>query len=1370
MKRIFLTRNYIFFIIGFLILSAILYGAADIMLPEKPAAVIHQNQTANPDLYSHRYDPIPIDRTVRFQRLSLEQGLSQSVVTGIIQDRYGFLWVATQDGLNRYDGNKFLVFRHDIDDENSLSESYIQSLLEDQNGDLWVGTLTGGLNRMNRTNGDITRYRSMGKSQNELSSNNVTALYQDSNGIIWIGTSGGGLNRLDLLTQEFKHYQNDPDDPHSISSDFITEIVGGSDRSIWIGTGSGGLNRLMLASGTFIRYQHRDDYPNSISSDTVFSIFADEDEKVWIGTDSGLNVLDTRTGKMRHYRQDPANPDGLCSNIILAIKSDHAGVIWLGTNRCLARYDRINDQFILYQNDPSDPYSLSYDHVQELFEDKSGLMWVGTYGGGIHLADPSISRFTVHRSIPQNDDSISSDSVWSITQDHQDSVWIGTAAGLDCIDQHSGKITHYANDPENPNSLRAGSAMKVYHAAPDDIWIGFWDGGLGGGLDRFNPLTGQVKHYDTNAGVFAIQQSRDGTLWIGSNGLRRYDSKTDTFISYMNDPNNPSSLSDNGITFIFEDREERLWVGTFSGGLNLFNRSSETFTPFLNDTENLKSISSNTILGMFQDRHGELWIGTTNGLNRLDLETLEFIRYSEQDGLANNLVYSVLEDTQGYLWLTTNAGISRFNPVTHEFMNFNTGDGLPSNEFNQGAALSSRDGRIYLGGIKGFVDFDPRDFNPIENTFPVVLTSLTQKGVSLDIHQPLERIQQVTLKWPENQFEFEFSALSFPQSEKNRFAYRLTGFDQDWNDVDYLRVGRYTNLPGGKYHLEIKASNHEGVWSEKAYSLAITVVPPLWETWWFRLLVASCVAGAAFGVFQIRLYSLEKQRQHLEHLVDDRTRKLKDTLVELEQSKEAAEAANRAKSIFLANMSHELRTPLNAVLGFSQLLGKDLNLSRQQKENVEIINGSGEHLLRLINEVLQLSKIEAGRIALNEQNFNLYRLLDSLEEMFHLRASEKGLRLVFDCSSDVPQFIWADESKLRQVLINLLGNAVKFTQEGGVRLLVRQEPSDVPQVDSCRLIFEIEDSGPGISPTDYNAIFQPFEQATAGQTSREGTGLGLTISRKFAEMMGGNITVSSPVIRSTFTGGPGSRFTLDIQAIRVSSSAIPADERDTNIIGLEPGQPSYKILIVEDNWANRRLLVQLLSPLGFRVREAENGKQGYDIWIDWLPDLIFMDIRMPVMDGYEATRRIRLSPGGAEVVIIALTASVLDDERGNILSEGCNDFIRKPFRQNDLLKTIAHYLNVNYVYQTVPDTTGQAGDSIRAIVDEAVNVAGIPASMLDELWQATIEADLEAINLAIDKIRPVNPEFAESLSTMSEDFDHDGILSLVRKASPGVKR
>jgi len=488
----------------------------------------------------------------------------------------------------------------------------------------------------------------------------------------------------------------------------------------------------------------------------------------------------------------------------------------------------------------------------------------------------------------------------------------------------------------------------------------------------------------------------------------------------------------------------------------------------------------------------------------------------------------------------------------------------------------------------------------------------------------------------------------------------------------------------------------------------------------------------------------------------------KEAEIQMQEAKEAAEAANKAKSTFLANMSHELRSPLNAVLGFAQVMIRSKTLSQDNQENVGIILRSGEHLLSLINQVLDLSKIEAGRTTINEKSFDLYRMLDDLEDMFALKAEEKGLQLLFDRDAEVPHYIHTDEVKLRQVLINLLNNAIKFTSEGEVSVQVKggigneHNNSNAKIPDRYSLHFEVQDTGAGIAPDEINQLFEAFVQTKTGRDSQEGTGLGLAISRQFVQLMGGDITVSSEVEKGTI-------FQFDIQVHLVEDADIENKKPKVRVVALEPNQPRYRLLIVDDKPLNRQLLVKLLSPLGFELREANNGQEAVNMCVLWEPHLIWMDMRMPVMDGYEATKQIKTTTQGQATAIVALTASVLEEERAVILSAGCDDFMRKPFREEDIFMAISKHLGVRYIYEypTEPSMAGLGDD--RQEVLTALAMGSLPPNWVATFKQTILSVDMEAIASSIEQIRTVNSSLADRLQDCINNFEYDRILSVIAK-------
>ncbi|WP_318729159.1 response regulator [Roseofilum sp. Guam] len=498
------------------------------------------------------------------------------------------------------------------------------------------------------------------------------------------------------------------------------------------------------------------------------------------------------------------------------------------------------------------------------------------------------------------------------------------------------------------------------------------------------------------------------------------------------------------------------------------------------------------------------------------------------------------------------------------------------------------------------------------------------------------------------------------------------------------------------------------------------------------------------------LKALREAEQKLTQLNESLEKRVEERTIELQKAKAQAEVANQAKSTFIANMSHELRSPLNAILGFTQIMTRSQTLPPEQQQNVSIINRSGEHLLTLINNVLDLSKIEAGRIVLNENNFDLYRLLDDIHDMFQLKAADKGLYLLLERAENLPRYIRTDEVKLRQILINLINNALKFTSEGGI--CIRPTHQSATNNQAITVHFEIEDTGPGIAPEELDQLFEAFSQTASGKYAQEGTSLGLSISRKFVQLIGGEMHVQSKL-------GAGTVFSFELNVEEVAESEIESKNIQRRIIALEPGQPCYRILIVDDKSVNRQLLIHLLNPLGFELQQASNGKEAIEIWEQWQPHLIWMDIRMPVMDGFEATQKIKATPQGQATAIIALTASVLEEERAVVLSAGCDDFLRKPFREEQIFKVMEEHLGVGYVYEELVLLIENKPSILEALTAE--NIQSLSAELQQQLRQATLTGNQQKMAEVVRAIAEDNPILSEAISTCFQDFEYDKVLNLI---------
>jgi ligand-binding sensor domain-containing protein len=816
-------------------------------------------------------------RRLTFEQLSIEQGLSQSIVYCILQDRKGFLWFGTEDGLNKFDGYNFTILRHDPHQPNSLSYNEIRAMHEDSSGVLWIGTFFGGLNKYDPATERFTNYRNIPGNPQSLSHNNVRAIYEDQSGILWIGTDDG-LNQFDRTTETFTRFQHVADQSNSLSGNVVNAIYKDRTRVLWVGTNAG-LNALVLGNNgalpTFKHYRHDPADRQSLSNDAVNSIYEDRAGAFWIGTQNGLNRLIHTAGAKSspsfiRYRNDPRSPNSLSHNDVRVIFEDQAGTLWLGTNGGgLNLFDREQEIFTRYQNDPHGPTSISYNQVYAICEDRSGIIWLGTYGGGANKAVNRRKPFALYRPDPNNPNSLPQEIVWAFYEDENGVLWIGThGGGLTRFDRKDNLYTNYQHNPADPNSLSHNIVRLIYPARGDSSVL--WIGTHGGGLNRFDTKTGKVTSYlydpkDSTSishdELRSIYEDFSGNLWIGTNGgglnkLVASAKSSPKFIRYRHNPNNPASLSNDFVRVIYEDPQEAgevLWIGTQGGGLNKFDRCTETFTHYRADADNPNNLNNDYILCLHADRTGVFWLGTWGGgLNRFDRDKGVLASYTTREGLPNNEVYGMLEDGDGNLWISTNGGLSRFNPQTKIFKNYSVEDGLQSNEFNGGAFFKSKSGEMFFGGIHGFNAFDPQNIKDNPHVPPVAITGFFK--FNKEVRPSITAAKQLKLSYKDYVFSFEFAALDFTAPMKNQYAYKMEGLDQDWIYTGAKkRVATYTTLAPGAYTFRVKGSNNDGLWNETGTSFAIAIHPPVWKTEWFSALVVLLASGLVYFGYRERV-------------------------------------------------------------------------------------------------------------------------------------------------------------------------------------------------------------------------------------------------------------------------------------------------------------------------------------------------------------------------------------------------------------------------------------------------------------------------------------------------------------------------------------
>lgn len=807
------------------------------------------------------------DDTIIFTQLSIEEGLSQSIVECITQDNRGFMWFGTEDGLNRFDGYNITVLRHNSKDPNSLSYNEIRSLLADRSGILWIGTFHGGLDSYDPISRQFTHYRHDPNDSTSLSHNIVHTIYEDRSGVLWAGTSGG-LNRFDAQSGSFVRYQHDPGDPNSLGDGAIHAICEDQSGALWVGTDGGGLNKFDAPNNRFIRYTVDPNDSNTLSHNSVRSLHADQSGILWVGTNGGgLDKLDIAGERFTHYHHDPGDRHSLSHDQVYSIYEDQSGILWIGTNGGgLNKFYKETGKFIRYMNDPNDLNSIGYNEIRVIYEDRSGVIWIGTYGGGVNKFDRKRKRFNLYRPDLGNPNSLSQDIVWTIYEDAKGLLWIGThGGGLDRFDRSNGRFTHYFHDPADPSSISGNIVRVVYEDRSGTLWVGTH----GGGICSFDRRTERFTAYHHVPGdpgslshdeIRSMYEDRRGMLWIGTNGggLNKFDRTAGRFTTYRNDPADSNSLSNDFVRVIHEDARGNFWIGTQGGGLNKFDRERETFTHYRADIEDSTALNNDFIFSIHEDNSGILWMGTWGGgLNKFDPARGIFKSYTTADGFESDAIYGALEDDQGNLWISSNNGLSRFDPRTEAIKNYSVEDGLQSNEFNGGSFFKSKSGEMFFGGIYGFNSFYPQEIT--DNPYPpqIVITSFLKMNKEADLPAPISELEELTLSYQDYIFAFEFAALDYAAPRKNLYAYKMEGLHGDWIYTDSSkRFATFTTLSPGRYTFRVKGSNNDGVWNAEGTSIRVIITPPFWSTWWFRGMLVLSVLSIAYALYRWRLGSV----------------------------------------------------------------------------------------------------------------------------------------------------------------------------------------------------------------------------------------------------------------------------------------------------------------------------------------------------------------------------------------------------------------------------------------------------------------------------------------------------------------------------------
>jgi signal transduction histidine kinase/ligand-binding sensor domain-containing protein/DNA-binding response OmpR family regulator len=1223
--------------------------------------------------------PLAAQERVAFRHLTIADGLSQNAVSAIVQDRRGFMWFGTKDGLNRYDGYHFVVFRHDPFDSTSISDSEITAIFEDSGGQLWIGTRGGGVNRFDRGRERFERVTA-GPARN------IVGFAEDSAGGIWVASFGEGLVRLTTAARrgemKAERVVHSSADRSSLSDDRVRALLVDHRGVLWVGT-EAGLDRLdapAAGGSAFTHYAAAPNAPIGLIDTRATALHEDARGRLWIGSIPGITMFDSaRTRAEHHYHKYRTFRYGWGE--VIGFAEDPAGRVWLSTRSELMRFDPERAEFAYFRHDPQVSESINSDLPTSVYRDRSDVLWVGTNGYGINVHDPKANRFQTFRRPEDRPSRVAGFSVYTIFEDHTGTLWID-AGLLYRWNRATGELRSFETSSTRPNDFGNTGVWSIIEDPPGFLWAATYRG-----LYHYEIATGRARQYrydpadstglpeqvvydvfrDTTGVIWAVTENflvrladaergrfqswrykeratsgqwvfpstiqlRDGSLWLGSDqGLVRFDPKTASFRHWRHDPRVPASLSHDAIRSILPDPrrpDQVLWIGTAGGGLNRFDIDPGTFTHF-----------------------------------------------TERDGLPNNVVYGVLPDANGGLWLSTNKGLSRFDPTTRQFRNYDADDGLQSNEFNSGAAFRSRSGELFFGGLYGFSFFRPEAIHNNPHVPEVVITGFrrgnryeTVRDSGTVLHTTISETDTVRLSYSDAVLTFEFAALEYSAPAKNRYAYRMVGFNDEWYESGSVRAATYTNLPPGHYWFQVRASNNDGVWNDRVASLVIIIRPPWWRAWWAYALYGILVLGALYYARRSEMNRIRlENRLAIERVEADQLREL-----------------DRARSRLFANVSHEFRTPLTLTIGPLDDLRAGLHgpLSAAAAEQVDLARRNAGRVLGLINEILDLARAESGRETLRARRVDLGAFVSSIARTFVPLAERKAI--AFDVQGPSEQVIvFGDPDHLDRALSNLLSNAFKFTPDGGaVRVTVTADES-VARI-------AVRDSGAGIPASDLNLIFDRFHRAqTAG--TQPGTGIGLSLARELIALHGGSIAVESEE-------GFGSTFTVTLRKGKAHLTADQIADEGAVIAWAPRGGPSPQlfatapvtselpnaepvasaadddvttVLVVDDNAEVRTYVKQHLAPR-YRVLEAVDGAQGLEMARRLLPDLVLSDVMMPVMDGYALCRALKSDADTDFIPVILLTARAEAEDRLAGLTEQADDYLTKPFDVRELLARIAN--------------------------------------------------------------------------------------------------
>lgn len=1029
----------------------------------------------------------------RFEHLTINDGLSSNRIRCLYKDSKDYLWMGTDVGLDRYDSYQVKNYRFSETQHGSISSDILTCIYEDREKNLWFGTYNG-LNLYDPSKDNFKVFKNKQSDKNSINSNCITGIVEDKKGNLWVVTDGSCLNRWDPQNLNFIRYPFE-NLRHGLAVRPSRMAAIDSKGYIWVGSLSPGITRFDPETGIFTKY---DDLSLDFGNYSYKSIYIDNQDKIWIATDGiGFFSYDPATGNFEHFGLR-GNGKGTNLNFVLDIIPEDDRFLLLAVDQGgINRFDKLSKTFeyIMYEN--SNDAGLNNNGIWCFHRDREGILWIGTSGGGINYYNPQRERFKLFTHNSNNPKSLSYNFTGNFYEDHQGLIWVGTdGGGVNVYDPKTGKFEVFKNDPDNPFSLSGNVIRGIAEDKDHDIWIGTWDAGL----NRYDRKTGKFFRFMpdsnnplsiSNKTIWNIFIDHNNILWLSiyNGGIDLFEIGKGVTRRFRPSMEKPGSISGNNSWFFFEDTDKKMWICT-QNGLNLFDSITNSFKVF--------HFPDNDIGAFYKDRAGYLWVGTnTKGLFLCSQDGNILKTYDIGNALPNNRIHAITQDNKGDIWISSNYGITKLNIEIQSFRNYTKEDGLQGDQFYQQSFLKTRSGELYFGGYSGFNSFNPDSLNDNEFIPPVYITDfqifnkpVIYAGPGVQFQTHISEAKEIVLNRDQSVFSFSFAAINYTHPKKNQYAYIMEGFEKDWNNTDASRrYVTYTNLDPGKYTFKVKASNNDGIWNEKGVSLQITILPPWWSTWWFRIAVMSAIILIFTTIFLSRIRELKKQQILLEKSVAIKT-------AELQQ-------LNTSKDKFFSIIAHDLKNPFNTIIGFSEILKKETKSGDHAliEEYAGMINSSAVQTFRLLENLLEWANSQHGKIFFKPIPINLLELFNEESSALNDMALIKSIELKISLSDNLT--LTADKNMIKTILRNLITNAIKFTRRNGkVEVNAR--------IENKHMEISVKDNGIGMTKETMAKLFRlDGNLSTLGTDNEKGTGLGLFLCKEFVEKHDGKIWVDS---------------------------------------------------------------------------------------------------------------------------------------------------------------------------------------------------------------------------------------------------------------------